>query len=152
VTTKSTSRSVEERAAGFVLFHEGRERRYLLLRHRNGEHWAFPKGHIEPGEDEKAAALREIKEETGLGDLTAVEGVRLVSRYGFVRGKDRVEKTVVYFLASSPRTEVTLSVEHTDAAWLDVEATRGRLTYPEGRAVLDQAEAWLSDEGGEAGG
>ena len=32
----------------------------------DGQHWGFPKGHIEPGETPEAAALREIAEETGI--------------------------------------------------------------------------------------
>ena len=38
----------------------------LLIRHKNGGHWAFPKGHVEKQETEEETALREIREETGL--------------------------------------------------------------------------------------
>ena len=38
----------------------------LLIRHKNGGHWAFPKGHVEKKETEEDTALREIREETGL--------------------------------------------------------------------------------------
>ena len=38
----------------------------LLICHKNGGHWAFPKGHVEKQETEEETALREIREETGL--------------------------------------------------------------------------------------
>ncbi len=40
----------------------------VLLINRNGL-WDLPKGHQEAGEDIKATALREVQEETGVGDL-----------------------------------------------------------------------------------
>jgi 8-oxo-dGTP pyrophosphatase MutT (NUDIX family) len=56
-----------ERSAGVIVFREGRAgREYLLLRSASGGHWGFPKGRVEPHEDEISAALRELQEETGL--------------------------------------------------------------------------------------
>jgi 8-oxo-dGTP pyrophosphatase MutT (NUDIX family) len=39
---------------------------YLLVQARkHPSHWVLPKGHIEPGEDPRVTAVREVKEETG---------------------------------------------------------------------------------------
>ncbi len=57
--------------AGILLYGFKRERLYVLLVF-NGKHWGIPKGGIEAMESEKAAAVRELKEETTIdapGDL-----------------------------------------------------------------------------------
>jgi ADP-ribose pyrophosphatase YjhB (NUDIX family) len=42
--------------------------RILLARHERGDHryWVLPGGAVEPNEDPKDAAIREVREETGL--------------------------------------------------------------------------------------
>ena len=146
MTTKSTSRRGEERAAGLVLYHGCRPRRYLLLRHRNGEHWAFPKGRIEDGENAEQAARRETLEETGIGTLEMVSGFQETSRYRLRRADETIDKSVVYYLAEVKATFVRLSREHTDSAWLVAEEARQALTFDEGRRILDRAEARLESE------
>ena len=147
-TMKSTSPSKgeedEERSAGFVLFRRSEGRRlYLVLRHRDGEHWAFPKGRIEPCEDELAAARREISEETGIEGLRVVPGFRATITYRFARGERSISKTVVYFLAETEAERVRLSHEHSDAAWLEADNAKRQLTYAESHRILDEAEARL---------
>jgi len=60
--------SVAVRAAGIIVYRavaSGAE--YLLLQTSYGQHhWTPPKGHVDPGEDEWTAAVRETKEEAGL--------------------------------------------------------------------------------------
>ncbi|MCX6094496.1 MAG: NUDIX domain-containing protein [Candidatus Bipolaricaulota bacterium] len=144
--TKSTSHSPdgEERAAGFVVFREaGGGRVYLILLHRDGGHWGFPKGRIEAGESQLEAALREIGEETGISDVTSVPGFAVRSRYRVVRGGRRLEKTVDYFLGQTDVTLVRLSNEHDEAEWLDLDRARAKLTHAESRRVLDEADAFL---------
>lgn len=51
-----------EAAGGIVV----NERGEWLMIHRNGR-WDLPKGHLEPGEQIDACAVREISEETGIG-------------------------------------------------------------------------------------
>ena len=143
-TSPSEGEEGEERSAGFVLYRcsEGR-RLYLVLRHRDGKHWALPKGRIESGEDELIAARRELTEETGIERLRPLPGFRATSTYRFARGSQSISKTVVYFLAEAETDRVRLSSEHSDAAWLASDAAKQRLTYAEGRRVLDEAEARL---------
>ena len=143
-TSPSDGEEGEERSAGFVLYRRrDGQRLYLVLRHRNGGHWGFPKGHIEPDEDELVAARREIAEETGIERLRPLPGFRATSTYRFARGPRPVSKTVVYFLAKAETDRVRLSSEHSDAAWLAADDAKRRLTYAEGRRVLDEAEARL---------
>lgn len=55
-----------EKSAGAVLYEiKNNEINYLLILDFNGN-WGFPKGHLENGETNEQAALREIKEEVGI--------------------------------------------------------------------------------------
>lgn len=147
--TKSTSRSedAEERSAGFVVYRDGSEgRRYLLLRHREGGHWAFPKGRIESGERPEEAARRELQEETGIAAPAEHDGRLGESQYVFHRDGRAVSKRVVYFLAEAPRENVTLSAEHSASVWLGLHEASERLTFGEARRILDEADARLTGE------
>ncbi len=146
VDTKSTSHSPdgEERAAGFVVFREaGDGRVYLILLHRDGGHWGLPKGRIEAGESRLEAALREIREETGISDIVSVPGFVVRSRYRVVRGGRSLKKTVDYFLGRTNVSSVRISSEHDQAEWLDLRRARAKLTHAESRRVLDEADAFL---------
>ena len=54
------------RAAGGIVIDDGK---VLVLRDRRVDQLRLPKGHVETGETDEQAALREVSEETGLGDL-----------------------------------------------------------------------------------
>jgi predicted NUDIX family NTP pyrophosphohydrolase len=62
-------------SAGLLLYRRTNGEIEFLLVHLGGPFWAkkdegawfLPKGEVNPGEDEKAAAIREFREETGLG-------------------------------------------------------------------------------------
>jgi 8-oxo-dGTP pyrophosphatase MutT (NUDIX family) len=62
----------EYTSAGGVIVHPAGDQVLVLTRpkrldHNNRPEVRLPKGHIEPGENRKEAALREVREETGLG-------------------------------------------------------------------------------------
>ena len=56
-----------EKSCGAIVYRKlGDTYQLLLIKHKFGGHWSFPKGHVEKGENEFQTALREVKEETGL--------------------------------------------------------------------------------------
>jgi len=66
----------------------------VLLVHRPAyDDWTFPKGKLEPGEDEVDAAIREIEEEAGL--RCEIERELATTRYRDSSGRP---KTVRYWL------------------------------------------------------
>jgi len=147
---KSTSPSedAEERAAGAVLFREeGGRRLYLLLRHKQGGHWGFAKGRIEPGEGTRDAALREIREETGIDGIDFVEGVSVESRYSVHRNGCGLLKTVTYYAARTGDGAIHLSHEHTDARWVNAVDAQSLLTHAESRRVLVSVDEALGPTG-----
>ena len=52
---------IREKSCGALVYRD-REgvKELLLIKHRSGGHWSFPKGHVEGSENEVQTALREI--------------------------------------------------------------------------------------------
>lgn len=129
---------VDERSAGAVVFTEGAEPEYLLLHYTAG-HWDFPKGNIEAGETEKQAAIREIREETGITDVQFIEGFRHIISYRYRKGKRLVNKEVVLFLGVTKTKDVIISHEHIGFAWRNYDDAMKQLTFKNARNLLAAA-------------
>lgn len=128
-----------ETSAGAVVFCRGGAIEYLLLR---STFWGFPKGHLEPGEDERAAALREIREESGL-EVALIEGFRYEEKYVYQRKGALHPKQTIYFLGEANNRESRLSHEHTDMTWLPYESALAMLEFEGLRDLLRAAHAFL---------
>jgi len=91
-----------ERSAGMIVFRpdKGGRDQYSFLLLDYGQHWDFPKGHVDAGESDLAAAVRELREETGIDDAQIIDGFSHEITYFFRgRGSQLVRKTVIFFLA-----------------------------------------------------
>jgi 8-oxo-dGTP pyrophosphatase MutT (NUDIX family) len=152
-----------ERSAGFIAYHRARPGtvaaapadgrlfptsaadavEYLLLDY--GRHWDFAKGHVHPGEDDLAAARRELAEETGLTDARVVPGFQHEIVYFFRdRRKGLIRKTVLFYLTEVSGRNVVLSHEHVGFAFLPFEQAVKQVSYPSARAVLRAAHVYLA--------
>jgi 8-oxo-dGTP pyrophosphatase MutT (NUDIX family) len=137
----------QERSAGFVVFHTNRDDGHQFLLLDYGRHWDFPKGHVEKGESDIQAAIRELKEETGISNARVVEGFQEEVVYFFRHPKHGlIRKTVIFFLAETLTLDVTLSHEHNAFEFLAYPVARSRLTFPSARKILDAAWKWLSPQ------
>lgn len=96
--------------------------------------WEFPGGKIEPGEEPRSAALRELTEETGLEGGTAEPLVVLVHGY-----PDRTVRLHAY-LVREPAGEVRVDGGR-KWAWLP-PAELASLPMPEANAAILRALAW----------
>ena len=115
----------------------------LLIRHANGGHWAFPKGHVEPGETEAQTALREIREETAIAD-SLWPGFRTVISYS---PREGVVKEVVYFLAMPQGGGFARQREEVlDMRWVPAEEAAPLITHANNRAVWLQALRYLREQ------
>ena len=131
-----------EISAGVILFRQAPQPHYLLLHYESG-HWDFPKGHIETGEDAQETARRELKEETGISEIRFLDGYKATLRYFFRQKGIGIFKVVIYFLAETDQSEVTLSYEHIGCDWLPYEAALERLTFKNSRDLLVKAHEHL---------
>jgi mutator protein MutT len=100
--------------------------------------WSLPGGHIEPGETARAAAVREVREETGV-EARIVERLGDV-RYRYRRRGVRVDKTVGFYLCEYVAGD-TADHDHEvdDARWMPIEQARTELTYPGEREMIERA-------------
>ena len=138
---------IQEYSAGLVLyFQEDNKREYLILHYASG-HWDFPKGHIEQGETKHQAALRELKEETGL-QATILDGFEHSFSYWhhFPKTQELAHKTVYFFIGKASSKEVVLSHEHIGFEWLSFEKASEKLTYDNARELLQKADKFLYNQ------
>ena len=135
-------------SAGVVVVRETAEGwRFLLLRAFN--HWDFPKGMVEAGEEPLAAAIREVEEETLIADLEFAWGEEFVQTGPYSRGK-----VARYYLGRTATSQVTLPMieelgrpEHSEFRWVDDGAAR-KLISPRVEPILEWALGKLPTAGG----
>jgi len=133
----------DERSAGFILCKKNGERKYLLLLH-GSDYWNFPKGKLESGESNLEAALRELKEETGITKIEIVDGFTFRYDYSFNAGSLRIKKLVKMFLAYYLGGDVVISDEHKRFKWSTYDEAIAILKFENIKRQLRKAESFLA--------
>lgn len=120
--------------------------RILLIHRSRYNDVSLPKGKVDPGESLPQAAVREIREETG---LKVALGVPLgVTRYTLSKG---IDKVVHYWAAEVTENAQLASVflpnsEVAALEWVSLKKARALLSYPRDAEIIDNFKA-LVDQG-----
>jgi 8-oxo-dGTP pyrophosphatase MutT (NUDIX family) len=114
---------------------------------------ALPKGLVDPGEKPIAAAVREVKEETGIlaEPLTKLVDIKYVYSRTWGDG-ERVFKIVSFYLLRYLLGEIDdlspdMRIEVKRALWVPLDEADRQLAYSHERKVLRQAQQYLETPG-----
>lgn len=131
-----------EKSAGAVVFRKEKGNiYYLVLSASSG--WSFPKGVIDKNEEQKEAAQREVREETGIKDIEFIPGFKESIKYFYKKAGKTIFKTVVFFLAKTKEREVRVSSEHNSYKWLPFEEAFSKITFENAKEILQKANNFL---------
>jgi mannose-6-phosphate isomerase-like protein (cupin superfamily)/ADP-ribose pyrophosphatase YjhB (NUDIX family) len=124
-------------AGGVVLNHRGD----VLVVSQHATSWSLPKGHVEPGESRREAAVREIAEESGL--LGLVPGEKLIayerSAIAVDGSLDETRRKVITLFSFTADQDGPLrgtDADNPEARWVPRDLVPRLLTHPADRAAF----------------
>lgn len=130
-----------EKSCGVICFKiENNIIRVLIIKHLFGQHFSFPKGHVEENETEEQTALRELYEETG-AQVSLINGFRETTVYSPAKG---VKKEVVLFAGHLLNNNLVCQPSEVSQIKLaSIDEALKELTYETDRKILQKAVKFI---------
>lgn len=132
--------AVHETTSGGIVFRRDAKTNQLelLLIQDAKNRWTIPKGHVEPGEEPKATAEREIQEETGLKELKVHSWLGKVN-FRYRRGHTLVLMTMhIYLVQALGDTDKVVPEDWMNGIkWLPAPEAIDKIAYEDiGKLIL----------------
>lgn len=127
-------------AAGCVVYrYDERGQPLILLIHDQYGKWTLPKGHLDDGERVEAAAVREVREETGMtGELGAFVGA--ITYVVQKKGKPYQKRVDFFLMRTGDGEAVPQAAEGISAvAWFPPAEAQMRAGYDQIRSIIARA-------------
>ena len=124
--------------AGGVVIGPGNK---VIVVSQSGDSWSLPKGHLEPGEDEEQAAVREIQEETGVFDVKIIDKLGeyergRIGKHGQGENLQQMKHITIFLCITNQEDLKPIDPENPEAIWLPVSEVADRLTHPKDKAFF----------------
>ena len=134
---------MKEISAGSVIYRQFNQQiEYVIIHQINGNHFGFPKGHIEKNETLEETIIRECYEEVGI-DVEII-GYPMENLYKI---NHHIEKKVIYMLSITHDIVLNYQQEELyDAYFLSYEKAMQQLTYERDKEILTYYHQLLNKE------
>ena len=123
---------VRETTSGGIIFRPGKKpgQVEILLIQDAKNRWTIPKGHVEPNEEPRLTAEREIKEETGLAEVKVMDWLGKVN-FRYRRSQTLVLMTMHIYLVKAVGDTTRLHPEDwlNDIRWFPAHEAADKIEY-----------------------
>jgi ADP-ribose pyrophosphatase YjhB (NUDIX family) len=115
---------------------------------QRGDSWSLPKGHLDPGEDARQAAEREIAEETGITQLAFIRELGSYERYKIGKGgegedTDELKRIHMFLYKTLQQALQPTDADNPEAKWVPIEEVSKLLTHPKDKEFFEGIKSAL---------